>query len=76
MYLYLRNKNVPVFTYLTCVLSPLSGQFLFWTVAKRAVRYVKQRRTENAQMYVYLWDHVDLFTLILPQTCMLLFLFH
>ncbi len=48
MYLYLRNKNVPGFMYLTCVLVPLSGHF-FETAAKRAVRYVKRCRTESAQ---------------------------
>ncbi len=49
MYLYLRNKNVPGFTYLTCVLT-----FLFETRAKRAVRYIKRFCTESAQWHVFL----------------------
>ncbi len=33
--------------------------FLFETVAKHAVRYVKQCRTESAQRYVFIWDQVE-----------------
>ncbi len=47
MYLYLCIKNVPGFTYLTCVLAPLSGH-CSETVAKRAVRYVKRCRCHRS----------------------------
>ncbi len=58
MYLYQHNKNVPGFTYLTCVFSATQWTFLLKLRWKRAVRYVKRCHTESAQRYVFLWDQV------------------
>ncbi len=52
MYLYLRHKNVPGFTYLLFVFTQWT--FLLETAAKRAVSYIKWCRTESAQRYVFL----------------------
>ncbi len=53
MYLYLHNKNVPGFTYLTCF-SASQWTFLFETAAKRAVRYVKDvAQKVHRDMYFY-----------------------
>ncbi len=54
MYLYLRNRNVPGFTYF----SATQWIFIFETAAKRIVRYIKRCRTESAQRYVFLKDQV------------------
>ncbi len=63
--LYQHNKDVPWFTYWSCVLAPLSGHF---SAAKRAVRYVK-----TVHRHTFLWDQVGyglkIFTYIMQQDC-------
>ncbi len=52
IYLYLHNKSVRGFTYLTCVLAPLSGHFSL----KRAVRYIKRCRTKKVHRGTHFYE--------------------